>query len=74
MANLPLDIKSPKLVFTADGVKICGTIRVAATGQTFDACTPEIPREDVEHAIRRAWKDTKAEGKRFVDRVKGWFR
>jgi len=70
----PVDFKNPKLVFTADGVKVCGTVVIGATGQSFDACTPEIPRKDIERAIERGWKDTKAESKRFIDRVRGWFK
>jgi len=73
MAKAPIAFANPKLVFTDDGVKVCGTITVAATGQSFDVCTPEIDRAEAERAIARAWKDTKAETKRFWDRVKGWF-
>ena len=74
MKKSPFSVKSPKLVFTETGVKICGVFVIDATGQQFEGCTPEIPREDAERALVKAWGDVKDEGGRFWKRVKGWFK
>ena len=72
--SAPFEIKSPKLVVTETGVKVCGVFVIKQTGQQFEGCTPEIPKEAAQKAIVKAWGDVKDEGGRFWKRVKGWFK
>lgn len=68
-----LEIRNVQIQTTERGIKLCGSITVEKTGQTFPVCSPEISYRDLWTFARKGLEDARNEGRRFLDRVKGWF-